>query len=210
MKIFIEFALICLICCVYSAPKPPIWFENWSSDFTLVSISNSSSITVTQTSTGSFWYSASQNSMRQDLYNPAADFFCASVVAKPGVTCSLVFVPAGLYINVPELDFCCQCCTAADDCLALQPDWVSSQGVYQGSVQFDPYSSATCDQWLVVGGQNNYWYQDTENGTPCELNNGEFEVFLYDQTTFSTNPIPPAVFNIPSGCTQQCPGNQCF
>eukprot|EP01119_Soliformovum_irregulare_P002763 TRINITY_DN13021_c0_g1_i1.p1 TRINITY_DN13021_c0_g1~~TRINITY_DN13021_c0_g1_i1.p1 ORF type:complete len:214 (-),score=17.46 TRINITY_DN13021_c0_g1_i1:184-789(-) len=191
-----------LLAIVALSSSYPVWPKTWTSDMRLVTINN---VTVTGVSDGTYWYDYTQLSLRKDLSYGQIDPFCQSVSPSTN-TCTLIFNTKGMYILFPQSQSCCFCCPASAGCTTLKPTWMFN-AVAQGEVQIN---SRKCTKYLVQGGSANYWYQDAQ-GVPCEMDNGGFEIFVFDAKTFSTAPINPSIFEIPSTCTDICPqGEACW
>eukprot|EP01118_Nematostelium_gracile_P006404 TRINITY_DN205_c0_g1_i3.p1 TRINITY_DN205_c0_g1~~TRINITY_DN205_c0_g1_i3.p1 ORF type:complete len:227 (+),score=32.28 TRINITY_DN205_c0_g1_i3:2-682(+) len=170
-----------------------IWPSIWMADFNGVYINNVTQTAITAIAPGTFWYDARVQGMRNDFQDPQVDWFCAGIPGN-GV-CSQIFNSDGLFIVYPEDESCCFCCSAKEGCGALSANW-TSQGVYQGSQQM---GGSDCDAYLIQGGSANYYYE-TSAGVPCELNNGMFNIFLYDQSSFNSKPVTPSQFDVSSNC----------
>jgi len=181
----------------------PRWPMTWTVNFQSLSFGNDTSLSISQVSTGTFWYDATQNSMRQDFDNSEADGICASVYNYTG-TCSMIFNQKGLYLNYPDMESCCFCCTAQTGCAALSPNWMNSDGHSQGS---EMINGVMCNKYEVTGFNQNYFWMTTDN-IPCALNNGGSQLFLYDQSSYSTNSIPSYTFQV-QNCNFLCPGDFC-
>ncbi len=113
------------------------------------------------------------------------------------------------YLIFPALSppSCCKCCTDAQGCGIVSPDWmVQSNGTYLGqSPLTTPVWSGVADAWNVEGLQPNVWAQDL-TARPVQLAMVPDDYFFYDPTTYSKNsPQPADLFTVPSYCTAQCP-----
>ena len=92
-------------------------------------------------------------------------------------TCSIYVVEGIRYLRWPKEDVCCQCCTAANGCGILKPDWVlDANSTYLGQMYVE---GNTVDGWEIQGGETNYWYQTTDDATPIQLIEGVSHLFLH-------------------------------
>lgn len=79
---------------------------------------------------------------------PLSNRYCLTVHPLKDTPCTHLVVGGVRYLIFPELDECCQCCTAAQGCGVLSPSWL--QGAeYGGQVTLRGYEA---HKWSVKVG----------------------------------------------------------
>jgi len=187
------FAIVVLsvVICVLSAPTPPVWPNAWSQKFT-----ETTKIVFTYSTNGSFYYDWTNIRYRVDRQNGYIDRYCGSVKYDE-TPCSHLVLNGYRYLIFPELPYCCMCCTDADGCGVVMPDWLNN-ATYLGQVDLN---GTTCDKWQKDGLQTNYWYQ-TEAGVPCELDEVPNDYIYWEEDTYVIGEPDPSLFVLPSYCSE--------
>ena len=128
---------------------------------------------------------------------------------KPFDTCQLFFPPTNdLYAHYPNQKTCCRMCAPGAFCSPMLPDWIED-GVYVGVEEIE---GRECDVWYKDGSfSGNYWMEDKDGvfcrfseTTPLGDNPTSFKNMTFFADTFSTDPIPDSVFEIPDYCFKDC------
>jgi hypothetical protein len=108
-----------------------------------------------------------------------------------------------MYLDYPELDTCCTCCSWEEGCGPIVSGWTSN-AIYEGQAVVN---GTTCDKFSIQGVETkpNFLFQTLNASKVCELNNGGHEKFVFDLPTFTPS-VNPAFFQLPTtrDCTKRC------
>jgi hypothetical protein len=163
-------------------------------------------------STGAWFYSATTNEWRADHYAPQTNNFCACAAQNTSDSCSLIFTHDGhMYVDFPNLPYCCHLCDSIFGCGVLQPSWISSstnatfKGVYTDT------DGRKCYNWCIPGfaAANDCWaFHDDQ--TPCMYSEnfsfpGGSIAHNLTFTSFDVAAPPESMFVIRPQCNQMCP-----
>jgi hypothetical protein len=99
-------------------PDAPMWPETFSQDYIQ---SDSSSKVYTS---GKIFYDFKNNRQRMDLASDFNDAICQSISKDTQTQCSQIIVNDFMYVNLPDKNLCCKCCTAAQGCTVEPRDWL--------------------------------------------------------------------------------------
>jgi hypothetical protein len=157
---------------------------------------------------GAWFYDFPRRLWRADHDAPQSNNFCACALNTTD-SCSLLFTPAGLYVDYKDHpQNCCRLCGAAEGCTALSPSWLANGSLVgtteDGCSEYcEPGDEATADcMSFPPSGRN----------PPCKY----LEHFSFGATTITHNltfeaqtyvegPQDPAHFAVRSQCAQPCP-----
>ncbi len=101
-------------------PEPTIWANEWYAEFTekLHMPYRGDSST-----TGKWWYSATQKAFRVDRENGNYDRYCGLTRNFSNEPCSQIVNGGVRYLWFPKEKYCCNCCSNEDGCGIVKPDW---------------------------------------------------------------------------------------
>lgn len=185
-----------------STPPTPVWPSAFS-----VSFNESTLSPLPHHTTGYYYYDAAHGRARTDRANGAGDRYCGTVVSQ-ATACQHIVVNSTRYLVFPQIQKCCECCTAAKGCGIVAPDWiVQSNATYQG--QAKNKHGVLCDKWLVKGLQNNYYYQTVNGGVIAELVQEPNDDQIFEPSTYRVAAQPDSLFELPSYCSGKCGGVVC-
>jgi hypothetical protein len=166
MLSFLAFCI--LVVQVASAkPQPPFWGPAWSAPFNqtitidYIFVFNNSVVWKYDSSTTPVGSSVYMHSKGQN------DELCTSVKGKErsDEPCTLLASTDGWRrVIFPESGLCCKFCNVSQFCGIVAPDWLQKESTYQGQKQIE---GMTCDGWLKVGGEQNFYYADAASQQPC-------------------------------------------
>ncbi|CAI5485583.1 unnamed protein product [Closterium sp. Naga37s-1] len=100
--------------------------------------------------------------------------------------------------------YCCRCCSAANGCDVVRPDWLAN-ATYMGRDYVDDVSST---KWKQQGLQNNYYWHSEED-VPMRIYMEPVEQMTFSHASFEKpHHFPNATFDLPSDmdCSQLCYG----
>ena len=161
---------------------------------------------------GAWYYDWGNKRSRFDHMEGHNDMFCPGQELspdKPFDTCELFFPPTNdMYAHYPNQKTCCRMCAPGAFCSPMLPDWIED-GIFVGVEEID---GRQCDVWYKDGSfSGNYWMED-KDGVPCRFsettplgdNPTSFKNMTMVGDTFSTDPIPDSVFEVPEYCYKDC------
>ena len=162
------------------------------------------------------WYDYTNLRARYDYIEPQHERLCEGQdlsPEKPEDTCHIIFAASGaMYTHYPNQKTCCRYCEPGIFCSVLRPDWMIN-GTFIGT---EVVEGSECNVYSIPGGQTNYWMQ-RDDGTPCRyyVNIPTDNLPLmhwnktYDQNSWSLDPIPDSIFDVPEYCETPCPSPKC-
>ena len=106
------------------------------------------------------------------------------------------------YLNYPEDNYCCFCCSAAKGCGVLRRDWLNN-ATFLGE---EEYNGVKAYKWDKPGLQSNY-YWETIAENPLDrvmlaIDQVPNDLQVFKKETFSTD-VPNGIFDLPSTCDRQ-------
>eukprot|EP01138_Halocafeteria_seosinensis_P002897 gb/GECG01002959.1/.p1 GENE.gb/GECG01002959.1/~~gb/GECG01002959.1/.p1 ORF type:complete len:224 (+),score=15.34 gb/GECG01002959.1/:1-672(+) len=150
---------------------------------------------------GTMYYNWNVTKERTDRQSGKYDRYCGLVISKD-TPCTHLVVDGVRYLNFPQENYCCKCCTDKGGCGVLKPNWIeASNGTYQGRSYVDGHE---VDGWKIKGLQDNYWYQTTSNGAPVQLVQEPDATRDFDVSSYSVGSLPDHIFDVPAGCDEKC------
>ena len=138
------------------------------------------------------------------------DEMCTSIKGKErsDEPCTLLASTDGWRrIIFPESSQCCKYCNVSQYCGIVAPDWLQKDAMYQGQQQI---AGMTCDGWLKIGGEHNFYYADAATQQPCEYYEGyptlpaSSNYWRFAPSLFNREKIAPSTFAPPPGCDTLC------
>ncbi|CAH1266305.1 Hypp3338 [Branchiostoma lanceolatum] len=121
--------------------------------------------------------------------------------------CHLLFNTTDMFVHYPRERQCCRACGVAEGCTVLKPTWMAG-AKYLGT---ENINGTACQGWETDGAAaTDRWYQATD-GTPCQYSETikfwphSSHNITFDMSSFSLDPIPTSVFDIPGYCDRKCP-----
>lgn len=135
----------------------------------------------------------------------AYDRYCGTVKSDNS-PCQHLVVNGNRYLVWPQLQYCCLCCTDAEGCGVVQPNWmVNVNATYIGLVNMRTSAYyGVANEWQADGLQPNFWYQ-TVSGAPVEFDQVPDDFQSFNPSTYSVGPQPDSLFTVPSYCQPSCP-----
>lgn len=120
MRFLSIFLLYCAIFIAFGLndPDAPLWPETFSQDF-IQSDSDSKVYT-----SGKLFYDFRNNRQRMDLASDFNDAICQSISKDTSTKCNQIIVNDAMYVNLPDKNQCCKCCTATQGCTVEPRDWL--------------------------------------------------------------------------------------
>lgn len=173
---------------VYPPPMPD-WPNVWQFNF-VEEYSYGDEIFYTN---GTYSYNYTSGATNNYRANGQFDFLCGTVFPNVSTPCANIVNGTNRYLWFPQEDYCCVCCTAANGCGTLKPDWGLLDSQYLGDFEFN---GTWTTGWLT--GDGGYYYQ-TLNNWPYLFYRGDYDTTIFNQSTFSQT-FNPNVFNTPSAC----------
>ncbi|XP_066919269.1 uncharacterized protein [Clytia hemisphaerica] len=150
----------------------------------------------THTTTGTYYYDFKNLRYRIDRANGRYDRYCGfnGVRAFQNTPCSQLVIKGQRWLIYPEKKDCCMCCTAAQGCGILKPDWTkgalfvnSDNGMYK---------------WNQKGLQDNFYIERQSDRRMVRINQVPNDIQDYDPDSFKPT-VDPKVFELPSYCQQK-------
>lgn len=178
-------------------PANPEYFPTWTASFTEEIINSKGK---SHNTTGTSYYDSTTWSLRVDRTNAGADQFCAlNGLKRLGFDgqCSHYVSGGERYLYYPEKDECCLCCTDADGCGMLMPDWLG-KAEFLGQME---HNGVQTYKWDQKGAEDNYYYEtvaedplDREIVSVYQGNDDLQDFFDYSRS------LPPAALTLPKAC----------
>merc|ERR1712126_113697 len=162
---------------------------------------------------GAWYYDWANKRARMDHLNGQKDYFCQNQDLSPDNPqddCHLIFTSSSeMYTHYPNQKACCRMCPPGAFCTPLLPNWIEN-GTYGGT---EVVEGKECQVWYEDGQVAEDYWMETDAGIPCRYYEtsplGDHPIFYknitFDQETYSTEPIPDSVFEVPDYCNQDCP-----
>ena len=153
--------------------------------------------------------------------NGKYDRYCGSVEIARNTPCHHLVIPTAndtavgksssrggdveqtRWLVFPERKYCCACCTSAQGCGIVSPDWMSN-ATYEGQVEYNGFSTY---KWNAKGLQPNYYYETVDGSVPVALDQVPDDNQDFDPASFSTDPIDDSLFQLPEYCSGSCWGS---
>lgn len=187
-----------LLAAVVLAVDPPVWPKTFSQRFVETYVINNQSFF----GVGEHFYDAAHNRSRFDRKDGIHAALCNSIHNET-TACTNLILGDKRYIYFPEKKTGCFCCDSAHGCGILRPNWLEN-ATYLGTENIlgqDFYKWSKLD-----GSDPDYYYATTDaNRIPRRLDESGEHLLDYLMNTYSTNPIPDSVFELPSYVKGDCP-----
>lgn len=121
---------------------------------------------------------------------------CNNAEPGNGQYCTTYLTKDAFYVSFPFTGNCYK--SAAPGLLA--PDWLArDNATYAGT---ERVGMRTCDVWLAMGSQRNYWLQERVTGFPCRVDDGGFN---WTFSSFQAVPVDSSITMVPSACNHARP-----
>jgi hypothetical protein len=120
---------------------------------------------------------------------------------RPCNSCIEIARDGQRYFVFPELKKCCRCCSWSAGCGPVEQPWTTN-AVYKGRKSI---KGEECDNFQIQGYSENHLYQTLDGKRLCELDNGGWDYFFFEKSSFSNN-VDPSFFDLPAdaGCDEPC------
>ena len=181
-------------------PAFPEYFPTWTAAFSEEVIDSKGK---SHNTTGTSYYDSTTWQLRVDRTNAGADQFCAlNGLGKLGFDgqCSHYVTGGERYLYYPETDECCLCCTDADGCGMLMPDWLG-KAEFLGEME---HNGVQTYKWDQKGAEDNYYYEtvaeDPLDRTIVSVYQGYND--LQDFSDYS-HAIPAGALDLPKACQRK-------
>ena len=194
---------------LHSSNAGPVWPDTFRVKGTYITFNET---TIYNQHDGAWFYDWENKRSRFDHFEGHIDPFCPGYELspdKPDDDCQLLFPPTNdMYAHYPNQKTCCRMCAVGAFCSPMKPDWIEN-GLYVGVEEVE---GRECDVWYADGSfSGNYWLED-KDGVPCRYADTtpigdhptKFDNLTFYADTFSTEPIPDSVFEIPDYCYKDC------
>jgi hypothetical protein len=187
-------------------PQPPLWPNTFWQTF------NETKITQTgnQYDTGTYYYGYSTLNYRLDRTNGRYDAFCGNggPYANINYACNTYVVNGNRFLHLPQQNFCCFCCSAANGCGVLKPTWMSDSTYIDTEVN----NGQQCYKWKKAGAAGDDYLYETVGSVPVNrvtvsIHDSPFDIFEFGPRSST---LPAGIFNLPSICTVNTPCNWGF
>lgn len=182
-------------------PLPPSWPEQFSADFEEVT-----SLTLfSSTTTGRYFYDASQNRTRVERSNGIGDRYCGSALPFRSTPCTHLVIEGERFLVFPEKKYCCKCCSEAAGCGVVSRDWLAL-ATYEGQDMIYGYK---CNKWNKKGILQNTYYWQALDGTPMRIYLEYMNQMTFKHDTYSADlPVDEQLFALPEDmdCSPSCYG----
>ncbi|CAI7797336.1 unnamed protein product [Closterium sp. NIES-53] len=182
------------------APRAPVWPSRFQVDF----YEEMYLPWYTLTTEGTWWYDYTTRRQRIDRRNGLGDRYCGSALPLRATPCTQVVRDSWRYLVFPQAKYCCRCCSAANGCDVVRPDWLAD-ATYLGRDYVDDVPST---KWKQQGLQNNYYWH-SEDDVPMRIYMEPLEQMTFSHASFKKpHHFPNATFDLPSDmdCSQLCYG----
>jgi hypothetical protein len=209
MKLIVCITVLIYLACLSSGYTGPLWPNTFRVKWHEISYDET---TVINEHDGAWFYDWENKRSRFDHMEGHNDMFCPGEELspdKPHDVCQLFFPPTNdMFAYYPNQGTCCRMCAVGSFCSPMKPDWIED-GLYVGVEEIE---GRECDVWYKDGSfSGNYWMEDKE-GVPCRFadttpigdNPTSFDNITFFAESFSTEPIPDSVFEIPEYCFKDC------
>lgn len=183
---------------ITKTPQP--WAPEWTADFTETMYLPALGV---MQSDGKWWYSFAQKRFRVDRDDGRNDRYCGSVYKLENTRCSQIVRDGKRYLHFPQKKFCCKCCTDAQGCGVVDPEFVESGEFSETTTD---KNGRSVDKYLIKGMQNN-WYSETtgDHSHPAEFYQDPLSDMVW--RNYSPKAIDETVFDLPTDsgdCEQSC------
>ncbi|CAI5976917.1 unnamed protein product [Closterium sp. NIES-65] len=148
----------------------------------------------TLTTEGTWWYDYTTRRQRIDRRNGLGDRYCGSALPLRATPCTQLVRDSWRYLIFPQEKYCCRCCSAANGCDVVRPDWLAN-ATYMGRDYVDDISST---KWKRQGLQNNYYWH-SEDDVPMRIYMEPLEQMTFSHASFyKPHSFPSTTFDLPS------------
>jgi len=188
--LFLFITLYCGI--VYADPPAPVWPDQFQIDFdeTLYY-----PIIGSHSTSGRYYYDYTNRRYRIDRKNGRFDRYCGlnGIKAFQNTPCTHLVVDGIRWIVYPEKKECCQCCSEANGCGILKPNWLEgAEFLGEANGLF---------KWNKPGLQPNYYFDRMADRIMLKIEQVPNDTQFFRPETFNkTISNPSKVFTLPSYC----------
>ncbi|OMJ76747.1 hypothetical protein SteCoe_23809 [Stentor coeruleus] len=194
--------LLILTTALAQNPSAPQWPNVYALSF----LEDTFSVYGVNQVSGTVFYNYSLGTTRVDRSNGRYDRFCSlnEWFLFFDTPCTQLVNNGIRYLIYPELQVCCNCCSASDGCGVVKPTWLQN-ATYTGTHMYN--GTIPSYSWLTMSFEP-VFYQETQdpaplNRFPLEIDIGPSDKFMFASsnswnTSFSSN-----VFNVPTYCQSQ-------
>ena len=99
------------------------------------------------------------------------------------------------YLDYPAKDTCCDCCSAAQGCGVLRPDWLNNATFVGHEVRH----GVNATKWDKKGLQSNFYWERTSDRRPLEIDQTPNDDQSFDVGSYAAA-VDPSVFELPARC----------
>jgi hypothetical protein len=190
IKTTVVIGLLAVLC---SAEAPAVWADLFQEDFTE---KMTYPIVGSGETKGTISYDWKNKRYVITRENGKWDRYCGTVFPFRSTPCTHIVSEGQRYLYFPEKSYCCTCCTAAQGCGVLKPDWT------EGAVFVREY---TDDKGAVIEVYNKKGLQDNLIHIQKDIKRiVRIEQASNDDQTFLTETykekVDASVFDVPAVC----------
>ena len=202
MKVYLLLiTLICFSLISAQLPTTPVWPDQFEQSFTEVFAYGF----LKGNAKGNFFYDWTNRRYRIDRDNGKYDRYCGTIFKFTDAACSHIVTGGNRYLYFPDKNYCCNCCSDANGCGVLKPDWLDG-GKF---IDLENDTNGTVlEKWDKPGLQSNFYYAThDEQRIMRRIDQQPNDVQDFDVSSFYKGIRDPKVFDLPSKCDPEfkCP-----
>jgi hypothetical protein len=135
--------------------------------------------------------------------NGAWDRYCGTVFKFTDTRCNHIVSDGMRYLYFPDEKYCCMCCTAADGCGVLRPDWALDAVFVKN---YTDEKGRAVDIYNKKGLQDNFVHFLKDSGIMVRIEQVPNDDQVFIPESFSQY-VDASVFSVPGICTpeKKCP-----
>lgn len=193
----LSFLAVLLISGALSQKDAPSWAPTWTANF---SESMQDGPIISGSTTGTYYYDYANGRSRIDRKDGKYDRYCGTEEIDVSTPCSQIVLEKEFWLLFEEKEKCCKCCTEAEGCGVVRPDWLKG-AKYDGEFTFEGYIA---DRWEKEGNRKNFYYSTVIGSFPLAVDMENLDKIVYNPKTYVTTPVDDSLFVLPSYCVERC------
>ena len=190
IKTTVVFAVVAALCL---ADVPAVWADLWEQEF---NEKLTYPVFGTGETTGKISYDWANKRYVISRQNGKWDRYCGTIFPFRSTPCTHYVSEGQRYLHFPEKNYCCNCCTAAQGCGVLKPDWTDGAAFDH---EYTDDSGRTVQVFNKKGVQSNFIHilKDTKRIVRIEQIPNDDQVFI--ESTYNEQ-VNSSVFDLPAIC----------